>query len=130
MNFLTKHGHDFPCRTWKSERGVATHPAATDPVARRHPRQRSGDLIAWSAIGARTTESQTHREMASGLSSLVGFKNGTDGDLEVALNALLLRAAITADQLSSANSVTLSTSPALVPLRLTLTPTPSCDKVS
>ena len=68
--------------------------------------------------------------MASGLSSPVGFKNGTDGDLEVALNALLLRAAITADQLSSANSVTLSTSPALVPLRLTLTPTPSCDTVS
>ena len=48
-----------------------------------------GDLIAWSAIGARTTESQTHRELASGLSSPVGFKNGTDGNLEVALNAML-----------------------------------------
>ena len=46
------------------------------------------DLIAWSAIGARTTESQTHREMASGLSSSVGFKNGTDGSLTVAINAL------------------------------------------
>ena len=48
-----------------------------------------GDLISWGAIGARTTESQTHREMASGLSSPVGFKNGTDGDLDVALNAML-----------------------------------------
>jgi 3-deoxy-7-phosphoheptulonate synthase len=47
------------------------------------------DLIAWSAIGARTTESQTHREMSSGLSSPVGFKNGTDGGLKVAINALL-----------------------------------------
>src|SRR5690554_3150235 len=46
------------------------------------------DLISWSAIGARTTESQTHREMASGLSSAVGFKNGTDGGLTVAINAL------------------------------------------
>ena len=46
------------------------------------------DLIAWSAIGARTTESQTHREMASGLSSSIGFKNGTDGGLTVAINAL------------------------------------------
>lgn len=46
------------------------------------------DLICWSAIGARTTESQTHREMASGLSSSVGFKNGTDGSLDVAINAL------------------------------------------
>jgi 3-deoxy-7-phosphoheptulonate synthase len=46
------------------------------------------DLISWSAIGARTTESQTHREMASGLSSAVGFKNGTDGSLTVAINAL------------------------------------------
>jgi 3-deoxy-7-phosphoheptulonate synthase len=47
------------------------------------------DLISWSAIGARTTESQTHREMSSGLSSPVGFKNGTDGGLTVATNALL-----------------------------------------
>ena len=45
-------------------------------------------MISWSAIGARTTESQTHREMASGLSSAVGFKNGTDGGLTVAINAL------------------------------------------
>lgn len=46
------------------------------------------DLISWSAIGARTTESQTHREMSSGLSSPVGFKNGTDGGLTVATNAM------------------------------------------
>ncbi len=46
------------------------------------------DLISWTAIGARTTESQSHRKMASGLSSVVGFKNGTDGNLEIAINAL------------------------------------------
>ena len=46
------------------------------------------DLITWSAIGARTSESQTHREMASGLSSAVGFKNGTDGSLDAAINAM------------------------------------------
>jgi 3-deoxy-7-phosphoheptulonate synthase len=46
------------------------------------------DLISWAAIGARTTESQTHREMASGLSMPVGFKNGTDGDLQVAIDAM------------------------------------------
>jgi 3-deoxy-7-phosphoheptulonate synthase len=46
------------------------------------------ELISWTAIGARTTESQTHREMASGLSMPVGFKNGTDGSLSVAINAL------------------------------------------
>ena len=46
------------------------------------------DLISWSAIGARTTESQTHRDMASGLSVPIGFKNGTDGSLTVAINAL------------------------------------------
>ncbi|PKO48386.1 MAG: 3-deoxy-7-phosphoheptulonate synthase, partial [Betaproteobacteria bacterium HGW-Betaproteobacteria-4] len=48
-----------------------------------------GDLITWTAIGARTTESQTHREMSSGLSTPVGFKNGTSGDLGVAVNAIL-----------------------------------------
>jgi len=46
------------------------------------------DLISWGAIGARTTESQTHREMASGLSFPVGFKNGTDGNLKIALDAM------------------------------------------
>jgi 3-deoxy-7-phosphoheptulonate synthase len=47
-----------------------------------------GDLVSWAAIGARTTESQTHREMASGLSMPVGFKNGTDGGLQIALDAM------------------------------------------
>ncbi|GAF02019.1 3-deoxy-7-phosphoheptulonate synthase [Saccharicrinis fermentans] len=46
------------------------------------------DLISWTAIGARTTESQSHRKMASGLSSVVGFKNGTDGNIKIAVNAL------------------------------------------
>jgi len=46
------------------------------------------DLVSWSAIGARTTESQTHREMASGLSMPVGFKNATDGNIQVAINAI------------------------------------------
>ncbi len=48
-----------------------------------------GDLIAWGAIGARTTESQVHRELASGLSAPVGFKNGTDGNLRIAIDAIL-----------------------------------------
>ncbi|MFO1278816.1 MAG: 3-deoxy-7-phosphoheptulonate synthase [Burkholderiaceae bacterium] len=47
-----------------------------------------GDLIAWGAIGARTTESQVHRELASGLSAPIGFKNGTDGNLKIALDAI------------------------------------------
>lgn len=67
-----------------SEMGLPTSTEALDPVSPQYLQ----DLIAWSAIGARTTESQTHREMASGLSSSVGFKNGTDGGLEVAINAL------------------------------------------
>jgi 3-deoxy-7-phosphoheptulonate synthase len=47
-----------------------------------------GDLISWGAIGARTTESQVHRELASGLSAPVGFKNGTDGNLKIATDAI------------------------------------------
>jgi len=57
---------------------------ALDPIAPQY----LGDLVAWTAIGARTSESQTHREMASGLSTPVGFKNGTEGDVSVALNAI------------------------------------------
>ena len=55
--------------------GLPTSTEALDPISPQYLQ----DLISWSAIGARTTESQTHREMASGLSSAVGFKNGTDG---------------------------------------------------
>ena len=62
-------------------------PAATeflDPIVPQY----IDDLITWAAIGARTTESQTHREMASGLSMPVGFKNGTDGSLQIAIDAM------------------------------------------
>jgi 3-deoxy-7-phosphoheptulonate synthase len=68
-----------------NDMGLPCGTEALDPITPQY----LGDLIAWSAIGARTTESQTHREMASGLSSPVGFKNGTDGDLDVALNGML-----------------------------------------
>lgn len=67
-----------------AERGLPTAGEALDPISPQYLQ----DLFSWSAIGARTTESQTHREMASGLSSAVGFKNGTDGSLTVAINAL------------------------------------------
>ena len=66
------------------EIGLPTATEALDPISPQYMQ----DLIVWSAIGARTTESQTHREMASGLSSSIGFKNGTDGSLSVAINAL------------------------------------------
>ena len=66
------------------EIGLPTATEALDPITPQYLQ----DLISWSAIGARTTESQTHREMASGLSSAVGFKNGTDGGLDVAIIAL------------------------------------------
>lgn len=62
-------------------------PCATEALDPNTP-QYMQDLISWSAIGARTTESQTHREMSSGLSSPVGFKNGTDGGMTVAVNAM------------------------------------------
>jgi len=67
-----------------AELGLPLSTEALDPITPQYLQ----DLITWSAIGARTTESQTHREMASGLSSPIGFKNGTDGSLEVAINAL------------------------------------------
>lgn len=66
------------------EMGVGVATEALDPITPQY----LGDLVAWSAIGARTSESQTHRDMASGLSSTVGFKNGTDGNIDVAINAL------------------------------------------
>ncbi len=67
-----------------AELGLPTATEALDPISPQYLQE----LISWSAIGARTTESQTHREMASGLSCAVGFKNGTDGGLTVAINAL------------------------------------------
>jgi 3-deoxy-7-phosphoheptulonate synthase len=66
------------------EQGLPTATEALDPIMPQY----MGELITWTAIGARTTESQTHREMASGLSTPVGFKNGTDGSLKVAIDAL------------------------------------------
>jgi len=62
--------------------GVATE--ALEPVSPQY----IAELISWTAIGARTAESQTHRELSSGLSSPVGFKNNTDGNIEVAINAM------------------------------------------
>jgi 3-deoxy-7-phosphoheptulonate synthase len=67
-----------------AELGLPVGSEALDPLSPQY----LADLIGWYAIGARTTESQTHREMASGLSTPVGFKNGTDGGLEVAINAI------------------------------------------
>jgi 3-deoxy-7-phosphoheptulonate synthase len=67
-----------------AEIGLPVGTEALDPICPQY----LSDLISWTAIGARTTESQTHREMASGLSTPVGFKNGTDGSLKVAINAL------------------------------------------
>jgi 3-deoxy-7-phosphoheptulonate synthase len=70
--------------TWLADLGM---PAATEALNPITP-QYLADLVSWCAIGARTTESQTHREMSSGLSMAVGFKNGTDGNLEMAINAI------------------------------------------
>ena len=69
---------------WMAELELPVGTEALDPVTPQY----LADLFSWTAIGARTTESQTHREMASGLSTPVGFKNGTDGNLNVAINAL------------------------------------------
>ncbi|MGM0953099.1 MAG: 3-deoxy-7-phosphoheptulonate synthase [Pseudomonadota bacterium] len=67
-----------------NELGLPTATEALDPISPQYLQ----DTIAWSAIGARTTESQTHREMSSGLSMAIGFKNGTDGSLDVVVNAM------------------------------------------
>ncbi|MEY4669832.1 MAG: hypothetical protein RL518_2531 [Pseudomonadota bacterium] len=68
-----------------AELGLPIATEALDPIVPQY----IGDLITWTAIGARTVESQTHREMASGLSSPVGFKNGTDGNILIAVNGIL-----------------------------------------
>ena len=62
-----------------------------------------GDLISWGAIGARTTESQVHRELASGLSAPIGFKNGTDGNIRVAIDAILASEASDPDRSTARN---------------------------
>ncbi|HXJ37141.1 MAG TPA: 3-deoxy-7-phosphoheptulonate synthase [Candidatus Eisenbacteria bacterium] len=67
-----------------AELGLPAATEALDPIGPQY----LGDLVSWTAIGARTSESQTHREMASGLSTPVGFKNGTDGSTEAAINAI------------------------------------------
>ena len=64
--------------------GLPTATELLDPITPQY----IADLICWSAVGARTTESQTHRQMASGLSMPLGFKNGTDGTLDAAINAI------------------------------------------
>jgi 3-deoxy-7-phosphoheptulonate synthase len=68
-----------------NELGLPIATEALDPITPQY----ISDLVSWSAIGARTAESQTHRDMASGLSMPVGFKNGTDGNLTVALNGMI-----------------------------------------
>jgi len=67
-----------------TEMGLPTATEALDPITPQY----HSEFITWAAIGARTTESQTHREIASGLSMPIGFKNGTDGSIQVAINAL------------------------------------------
>ena len=67
-----------------TEMGLPTATEFLDPVVPQY----IADLVSWAAIGARTTESQTHRQMASGLSMPVGFKNGTDGGLQIAIDAM------------------------------------------
>ena len=67
-----------------TELGLPTATEFLDPVVPQY----TADLVSWAAIGARTTESQTHREMASGLSMPVGFKNATDGSLQIAIDAM------------------------------------------
>src|SRR6202041_3808394 len=67
-----------------AELGLPAGTEALDPIMPQY----LSELITWTAIGARTTESQTHRGMASGLSAPVGFKNGTDGNLSASINAL------------------------------------------
>ena len=74
---------------WLAEQKIPVASEALDPISPQYLM----DLVSWVAVGARTTESQTHREMASGLSMPVGFKNGTDGNIAIALNAMKSAAA-------------------------------------
>ena len=67
-----------------AERGLGTGTEFLDPITPQYV----GDLVSWGAIGARTTESQIHRQLASGLSCPIGFKNSTDGSIQVAVDAI------------------------------------------
>ncbi len=67
-----------------NEMGLPAASEVLDPITPQY----IADLVTWASLGARTTESQTHRQMASGLSMPIGYKNGTDGNLEVAINAM------------------------------------------
>ncbi len=91
--------------------GMPTATELLDPITPQY----IADLICWSAIGARTTESQTHRQMASGLSMPLGFKNGTDGGLTVALNAIKAASQpqtfLGIDNLGQANALTTNGNP-------------------
>ncbi|MFA6505587.1 MAG: 3-deoxy-7-phosphoheptulonate synthase [Treponemataceae bacterium] len=68
-----------------NELGLSAGTEMLDPIVPQY----TSELISWASIGARTSESQTHREMASGLSMPIGFKNATDGDVQTAINAIL-----------------------------------------
>ncbi|HEY6007097.1 MAG TPA: 3-deoxy-7-phosphoheptulonate synthase [Geobacteraceae bacterium] len=74
---------DLLCRMTELRLPVATE--MLDPITPEY----MADMLCWGAIGARTTESQTHRELASGLSFPIGFKNGTDGNLQIAIDAMI-----------------------------------------
>ena len=67
-----------------NEMGMAAATEMLDPITPQY----TADLVTWASIGARTTESQTHRQMASGLSMPIGFKNATDGNLQIAIDAM------------------------------------------
>lgn len=82
INFGLKQARKFLIQI--NELGLSCASEALDPISPQY----LDDLFSWMAIGARTTESQTHREMASGLSMPVGFKNGTDGNISIAINAI------------------------------------------
>lgn len=68
-----------------NDMGLPAGSEVLDPIVPQY----IAELISWASIGARTTESQTHREMASGLSMPIGFKNATDGDVQIAINAIV-----------------------------------------
>lgn len=93
------------------ELGIPTATELLDPITPQY----IADLICWSAIGARTTESQTHRQMASGLSMPLGFKNATDGNIDVAIHAIQAarqsQTFLGIDNLGQANALTTNGNP-------------------